>query len=558
MRASSRESRVADPSAIGHRRSAARPAAALTLIVAAVALAPAPAPGQEGDARMELGRATYDRWCAHCHGAEGDGEGVAAGYMLPRPRDFTKGTYQIRTTASGMLPTDADMLRMIDEGMPGTAMPGWEEWLSRGEREALVVHLKSFSRFFESEGAPEPLEFGGAPGVTEEGLAEGRRFYEEIECWKCHGQEGRGDGTSSPTLENDDDEPIRATDLTQPWYFNGGGTVEEIYRRLRTGLDGTPMPSFSDLLESGYMTEEQLWRLAQYVRSLAPEREPAVRDVVRAGLVDEDAALPESGADSSWAEVERFWIPLVGQIVVEPRWFEPRVRGVWVQALHDGEELALRVSWTDPSRSPDPAWLEWQEKVIPFMEPHEGEPVQPGPRPDMLTVQFPTEIPEGMQRPYFLGGDARNPVYLWHWTSTGDGATEQVARGFGTGETLDGGALLRSEAAWSDGQWSVLFRRPLVTESEDDASPRLQLAAGQPIPIAFQAWDGDNGEEGGRAAISAWYFVYLTEPTPGTVYATPLLAMVLTAGLGLFVVARAQRREREGHTLDETQATHTT
>ena len=47
-------------------------------------------------------------------------------YMLPRPRDFTKGVYQIRTTASGELPTDADIRRVIDDGMPGTAMPEWK------------------------------------------------------------------------------------------------------------------------------------------------------------------------------------------------------------------------------------------------------------------------------------------------------------------------------------------------------------------------------------------------------------------------------------------------
>ena len=64
------------------------------------------------------------------------------------------------------------------------------------------------------------------------------------------------------------------------------------------------------------------------------------------------------------------------------------------------------------------------------------------------------------------------------------------------------------------------------------------------VPMAFQAWDGDNGEAGNRGAVSTWYFLALQEETPATVFVAPAVAMVLTAGLGLLVVARAQRRER--------------
>src|SRR5687768_15481310 len=91
------------------------------------------------------GKVVYDKWCAGCHGATGKGDGSAARYMLPPPRDFTKGVYQIRTTASGEIPSDADIKRVIDEGMPGTAMPEWKSRLSEQERNELVTYLKSFS-----------------------------------------------------------------------------------------------------------------------------------------------------------------------------------------------------------------------------------------------------------------------------------------------------------------------------------------------------------------------------------------------------------------------------
>ncbi|HEX7090930.1 MAG TPA: c-type cytochrome [Longimicrobiales bacterium] len=561
----------------------------------ALGLAPAPARGQGGGEGQEHpGKAAYDRWCAGCHGVDGRGDGEAAGYMLPRPRDFTRALFQIRSTPSGALPTDEDLMRVIDEGMPGTAMPGWRTLLSRSEREAIVDYIKTFSPFFAQGDAPQPLEFGSAPRTSEEVLREGREFYQRIECWKCHGEAGRGDGPSAPTQEDDAGFPIRPADLTENWHFNGGGTVEDIYRRLRTGLDGTPMPSFSDLLDAGYMTEAQLWNLAHYVRSLSPAEPPRVRDVIRAARIE--GALPSSADDSAWAAVERYYIPLVGQIVVKPRWFAPTVDGVWVQALHNGEELALRLVWHDPSQSPDTAWLVWQRRVLETMEPHEGGP-QPaagaasagvpapaaapagragaGPAaaaaaasaavpgeasidlarlPDAIAVQFPRTIPRGMERPYFLMGDARQPVYLWRWqsvTEAGVGgaqapsegvAVEATARGLARIEPLPATSRSLSwDATFDQGEWRLLLRRPLATA---DTVNQLQFRPGEPIPIALFAWDGSNSEEGTRCSIGTWYFIYLDQPTPGTVYATPVVAAVLTAGLGLVAVVRAQRRER--------------
>src|ERR1041384_297 len=77
-----------------------------------------PLPAQDTTA----GKTVYVKWCAGCHGDTGAGDGPAAHYMLPRPRDFTGAVFKIRTTASGQLPTDADLMRAIDDGLFGTAM----------------------------------------------------------------------------------------------------------------------------------------------------------------------------------------------------------------------------------------------------------------------------------------------------------------------------------------------------------------------------------------------------------------------------------------------------
>jgi mono/diheme cytochrome c family protein len=515
------------------------------------------------------GKAVYEKWCAGCHGSDGKGKGPAAEWMLPRPRDFTMALYQVRTTSTGQLPTDEDIRKVIDEGMPGTAMPGWSSLLSEAERDQLVTYIKSFSAFFKNAKEPaKAMDFASAPGVSDEGIANGKAFYDKIECWKCHGRAGRGDGQSAPTQKDDTDNPIRPADLTEPWYFNGGSTTEDIYRRLKTGLDGTPMPSFSDLIQSKFMTENDLWNVAQYVRSLAPEKAPEVRDVVRAAEVQGN--LPTTPDDSAWNRAERFYIPLVGQIVLKPRIFAPTVDGVWVQALHNGQELAMRVIWHDPSKSPDPVWNEWQQKITSFMQPHETEGAAPAAAPagsganvaaapaqaagaaaqapaasaaaypDMLVVQFPPTIPTGMERPYFLMGTSSKPVYLWKWQSDNNAVTEAAGRGFGNVQPYGGGQQLTGSAVFDQGEWRLVLRRPLVSS---DSANRLNFRTGVAIPMALFAWDGNNGESGRRGSISTWYYIYLDTKTPKTVYATPLATIALTAGLGLLVVRNARRKK---------------
>ncbi len=514
---------------------------------ALVLLAISVTPGAIAAQAEHPGKAPYEKWCAGCHGVEGDGRGPAADWMLPRPRDFTRAQYQIKTTRAEALASDADILRMIDDGMPGTAMPGWRGQLSRREREALVDYLKSFSPFFDSADEPETIPVGRAPRATPEALAEGRRLYDEIECWQCHGQAGRGDGTSVPTLEDDRGDPIRPADLTQNWLFNGGGSAEDIFLRLMTGLDGTPMPSQSDLIEGGVITEEGLWQVALYVRSLSPERAPRVPDVIRAALVP--GPVPASLDDEAWDDVEPYYIPLVGQIIVEPRWFSPTVNAVWVQAVHDGRELALRFTWHDPSRSPDPAWEEWRTRIVAAMEPNEGADPEPD-APDRLTIQFPSMMPEGRDLPFFLGGDTRRPVYLWRWRSDRDGIQEAHGRGLESVDPVPSAPDSPvAAAAFDEGAWRLYVRRSL-----DSADPeqRLAMPQGEAIPIAFFAQDGSSGESHHRGAISAWYFLHLDTPVAASIYTVPISVVVLTALLGVGVVARARRTHRTARAEPET------
>lgn len=485
---------------------------------------------------LDRGRELYEKWCAGCHGNDGTGNGAAAEFMLPRPRNFSRAVFQIRTTANGELPTDDDLRRIIDVGMPGTTMPGWENKFSSRERDDVIAYVKSFSRFFDGP-APEPIAVSAPPRVTPEGIAEGRRvFLEDLECYKCHGDQGRGDGPSAAEQTDDWDFPILPRDLTENWFFNGGGSVEDIHMRLLTGLDGTSMPSFTDAIDAGVITDEQLWRVAQYVASLSPEGPPRVRDVVRAALAT--GSLPGGPEAPEWEVVERYYIPMVGQIILAPRAFSPTVDGLWVQAMHDGTNLSILISWDDPSESPDPRWQEYHDLVALAMTDVDG-PMSADQGPDRLMVQFPLRQETGTDLPFFLGGDARRAAYSLRWASDPDRLEQGTSRGLDAFIPVTG--EVTHAAIFSDGQWRLQLNRALMPA---DTTAAAVFPLGVPLPIAFFAADGSNGEDSMRGSVSAWYAIYLDVPTPPSTFVIPVVAVMLTAGLGLVAVWRAKAEEQ--------------
>jgi mono/diheme cytochrome c family protein len=167
------------------------------------------------------GGALYQKLCSQCHGEKGDGQGISAPRVLPRPRDFTAGKFKVRTTPNGALPTDADLLAVIKEGMPYTSMPGWSH-LSDAELNELVAAVKSFSpAFADPAQKPTPIQIPAAPKPTPESAAKGKEVYVQNGCGACHGELGRGDGSSAPGLKDDWGNSIRPANLTKRWTFRG-------------------------------------------------------------------------------------------------------------------------------------------------------------------------------------------------------------------------------------------------------------------------------------------------------------------------------------------------
>ncbi|MEW5983609.1 MAG: c-type cytochrome [Acidobacteriota bacterium] len=213
-------------------------------------------------ASRSSGKEVYDRFCASCHGQYGLGDGPAAAMLAPTPRDLTKGVYKFRSTESGSLPTDDDLLRVVRDGVYGTSMIGWSDILSDGEIQAVVQHVKTLSPRFASE-RPAPVKVAPEPASTSESVAAGRAVYENLQCAACHGEEGRGAGAIAGVLQDDWGNLLKPARLTEPWSFRGGSSTRDIYLRLKTGINGTPMPAFTDVA-----TDRELWDVANYVRSL--------------------------------------------------------------------------------------------------------------------------------------------------------------------------------------------------------------------------------------------------------------------------------------------------
>jgi mono/diheme cytochrome c family protein len=537
-------------------------AAAFALLVAALCVAPTgsnrlKAQDLGTDAQRESGKVLYQKYCAQCHGEKGDGEGYATPHLLPRPRDFTTARFKVRSTPTGALPTHEDLVNIIRRGMPYTSMPGWPT-LSDQQVSDLAYYIKTFSPdFAAADLVPKPVPLPSPPNMTAESIELGKKLYVETGCVRCHGTLGRGDGPSAPTLVDSWGYGIRAADLSQSWTFRGGSSRADIFRTMSTGFNGTPMPGFVDALP-----EDQRWAITDYIASLSGDG-PAYTNLVVAKHVLDPIDLAKGAESFAAAPVARF--PIVGQIMEPGRAFHPPTTSVKVQAIYDGESIALLVRWHDMSAEksgkngpslPVPREEEsWVPKTAapaesddPFADPAAAAqpPADPFADPgapaaaasefsDAVSVQIPTALPTGARKPYFIFGDQQNSVDLWFFDLATPSPFQFVGSGSDRLVANDTGDLT-GVASYDQGEWSVIFKRPLRVASGAPFSP------GQFMPIAFSVWDGFSRERGNRRGLTVWYSLYV-EPEVVPSAAGPMIRTALAIlVLEILVIAWVRRR----------------
>ncbi len=509
-----------------------------TIVMAAAAvglLALSSAPARAADA--DKGEAVYQKRCLQCHGDEGDGLGPAAEYLNPPPRDFTLGLFKIQSSAfDADLPNDADLVRMVRDGMPGTAMPGWSDILSEAEIADVIAYIKTFA---ELEGAPEAqVDYGTQVQSSPESIAAGDKlFHADDRCSECHGMGGKGDAIKK--LKNDNGERTWPRNLTKPWTYRASADPKDIYTRISAGIPTTQMPSFADPKSKKKLSIEERWHVANYVASLAKTGK-AVRPentVIQASRVEGE--LPGSPDDAAWDAAPPSTFFMVPQIVGKERFFKTANDTVSVRALYNDQKVALHLEWDDRTKS-----IPGDDKAKSIADEELNE--------DAIAVQLPTTIPAGMEKPYFLMGSAAKPVNLWRWSSGTTEAAESVAildaMGINEQVARDAAAAgLTAKGAYKDGTWRVVMTRPLTTEAKDKD---LQFEEGRFVPIAFFAWDGSNSEVGTASAMTTWYWLLLKPSTGAKPMIAGIIVAILIGGMllwwGRSAAARAGRQDAAG------------
>jgi mono/diheme cytochrome c family protein len=262
---------------------------------------------------IELQRATFQAKCSvnrMQHIAESEFyrssrrvelQGENAIWLDPKPRDFTMAIFKCRSTLTGTLPTDEDLFNTIGRGLTNSNMPIWNVF-SNQQRADLVAFIKTFSPRWQKEKAGDPIKIPPEPAVTIESISHGKALFTKLECWKCHGPEGKGDGPSASTLTDSKDNPIRPYDFAagkNDSRFKCGSTNADVYKIFITGVDGTPMPSFADVIQPN-----DAWDLVHFLRTLQVNRHSKENDVLKAAggkippYVEKQAEAPSAPPES--------------------------------------------------------------------------------------------------------------------------------------------------------------------------------------------------------------------------------------------------------------------
>lgn len=498
----------------------------------------------EKPAGQASGQDLYVRLCASCHGEKGDGQGPAARFLNPRPRDFGEAQFRLVTTSNN-IPTDADLTRVLRQGMPGSAMFPFGH-LSDQEITSLVKEVRRLIRTgqeqkirkatadagedLEAEDLARTLDIVTKPGnpiampaelprATKESIARGDKLYhdQKVGCVSCHGDTGKGDGVQDQ--RNNDGLPTRPRDFTRG-IFKSGRDARLLYARVMRGMPGTPMPA------APFLSAEQGGDIVNYILSLAPpEATEEVthhrRRIVARRVKD---SLDAGNLEPVWKNVK------AAPIVVTPLWWRDQAHpDLSMAAVHDGKTLAIRLSWHDATANQQVTRADEFEDMAAVQlfkgsrEPFLGMGAtdqaidlwlwragwQPQGTPAAAVLDdYPFDMPlyrgliKGQEKDIPDFRTARAAGNLNARPNDKATASTLAAKGFGsTTFQPQASQLVTARAEWQAGRWTVVLRRPLQVK----AGEGVALEPGDCCSIAFALWFGEVRDRNGQKMVSIWH-----------------------------------------------------
>ena len=211
-------------------------------------------------------------------------------YLDPKPRDFTVATFKCRSTPTGTLPVDSDLIHSLERGLRGSNMPSWlpltvEDRVGPGRlHQDLLAEMekgKAWNAHSDSAraGSHRREDEGRSGTIQEDGMLEVPRRSRPRQ--RAFGLDAyRRQGTANSPY-----------DFSTGHKFKCGITDQDLYQIFMTGLDGTPMPSFADNINP-----DQAWDLVFYLRTFQPMKSKEKAIAKQLGLKPIDPSAPNAPA----------------------------------------------------------------------------------------------------------------------------------------------------------------------------------------------------------------------------------------------------------------------
>ena len=190
-----------------------------------------------GGETLSSGLLVYAENCAACHGSNG------AGTVIAPALDSA----DLRATPQ------EELVDLVNMGVPGTLMAGWEGMLSSGEVGAVLDLIYRWPEIVQSGVEFPEVEMMSIPSSPEL-IAEGQRLF-NIACKSCHGVDGYG-SRMAPALNNE--------------LFLSETPDAAIYQIIAGGVPDTLMPAWGSRL-----TDYDIQSLVAFLRSMEPSA-PAI------------------------------------------------------------------------------------------------------------------------------------------------------------------------------------------------------------------------------------------------------------------------------------------